>query len=628
VYAAGRTHRRLAVCLVFALAAGVLGLGAPGATAAPPSGGAAKAQAASPTTDDNLALGRTATQSSELEGLEAPASRAVDGNTDGAFWDGSISHTGDEVQPWWQVDLESRQRIGSITIYNRTDCCVGRLADFYVMVSDQPFASAALDDSRVQPGVTAYHVDLVAGKVELPVGRDGRYVRIQLNGKNPLSLAEVQVRRSAPIPVSPYRNVALAARTTQSSVSGGGLPTRAQDGNFDGLWANQSLSHTLSEQNPWWQADLGASKQLGSVVVWNRVDCCADRLKDFYVFTSDQPFASTDLAATLKQPGVRSHRVSDIGRSKSIPIGRTARYVRVQSALTGYLTLAEVQIFSDEKLVAPDVAKHVRENQFGMFIHYGLGTYTNEQWATPNTPPSVFNPTSLDTDQWAAAAKSAGMKYGVLTTKHHDGFALWDTASNSYDVASSPYQGDVVRKYADSFRKAGLNVGLYYSIWDRSNGESMELVLNQIRELLTRYGYINQLWFDGWGFPGYGKIGFDQVRDFVRNVSPGTAIVNNDKNDTLATSDMLEYEDGRPPAGLTSPVQMSDMISTSNWDWFNTDQSVEPRTTADIVNEETYQRDHGYQYLLNVGPSKDGRMAKVYTDRLAEVGAALGVNAR
>jgi hypothetical protein len=106
-------------------------------------------------------------------------------------------------------------------------------------------------------------------------------------------------------------------------------------------------------------------------------------------------------------------------------------------------------------------------------------------------------------------------------------------------------------------------------------------------------------------------------------VSPGTVIVNNDKVDTIATSDVLEYEDGRPPAGLTEPVQMSDMISTSNWDWFNTDESLPPRTTEDIVAEETYQRDHGYQYLLNVGPGKDGRMAKVYTGRLAEVGAAL-----
>ncbi|GAA1650004.1 hypothetical protein GCM10009744_46970 [Kribbella alba] len=618
-----RRRRASAACLITALitALAVGMLASQTATALTPGPQASQAAALA---DDNLALGRTASQSSEYE-IAAPASRAVDGNTDAGFWNGSLSHTSDELQPWWQVDLESRQRIGSIAIYNRTDCCVSRLSDFYVLVSNVPFASNSLDESRKQAGVTAYHVDLVAGKVELNIGRDGQYVRIQLNGKNALALAEVQVRRSAATPVPQYRNVALGARTTQSSVADGGVPTRAQDNNVDGAWNDRSLSNTASQLNPWWQADLGASKKLTSIAVWNRTDCCQDRLNDFYVFTSAQPFASTDLKKTLQQPGVSSYRVRNIGQQKSLKLGKTARYVRVQSALTGYLTLAEVQIFSDEKPAVPDVAQHIRDNQFGMFIHYGLGTYTNEQWATPNTSPSVFNPTSLDTDQWAAAAKSAGMKYGVLTTKHHDGFALWDTASNTYDVASSPYQGDVVRKYADSFRRAGLNVGLYYSIWDRSNGESTELALNQIRELLTQYGFVDQIWFDAWQFAGYGKIGYDQVRDFIRNVSPGTVIVNNDKNDTIATSDVLEYEDGRPPAGLTNPVQMSDMISTSNWDWFNTDQSVEPRTTADIVDEETYQRDHGYQYLLNVGPSKDGRLAKVYTDRLAEVGAALGV---
>ncbi|GAA0955757.1 hypothetical protein GCM10009554_64080 [Kribbella koreensis] len=614
---AGRTRRRriLTGILITALASAALTV--PTTT-----------QASAIVAGDDLALGRTATQSSEYE-IGAPAARAVDGNTDGGFWNGSLSHTAEQDQPWWQVDLESKQKLGSVTIYNRTDCCLARLADFYVLVSNQPFTSDSLADVRNQAGVSAYHVDRVAGKVELPIGRDGRYVRIQLNGHNALALAEVEVRKAAPAPVSPYRNVALAASTTQSSVLDGGVPTRAQDGSTDGNWSSKSLSHTASELNPWWQADLGASKKLTSVVVWNRTDCCQDRLEDFYVITSDKPFTSTDLKKTLKQPGVHSYRVRDIGRSASIGNGNTARYVRVQSALTGYLTLAEVQIFSNELLVPADVAKHVRENQFGMFIHYGLGTYTNEQWATPNTSPSVFNPTTVDTDQWAAAAKSAGMKYGVLTTKHHDGFALWDTASNSYDVASSPYRDDVVRKYADSFRKAGLNVGLYYSIWDRSNGETTELVINQLRELLTQYGFVNQLWFDAWTFaPGYGKIPYEQVAAFVHNVSPGTVIVNNDKNDTVATSDLLEYEDGRPPAGLTDPVQMSDMISTSNWDWFHTDQSVEPRSTADIVAEETYERDHGYQYLLNVGPSQDGRMDKVYTDRLAEVGAALGVSSR
>jgi alpha-L-fucosidase len=477
---------------------------------------------------------------------------------------------------------------------------------------------------RNQPGVAAYHVDLVAGKVTLPVERKGRYVRVQLAGDNALALAEVQVLKSEAPPPPAYRNVALGAYATQSSTENGGVPTRAQDGITDGQFSANSVTHTAAENQPWWQADLRSTQQLTSVVVWNRTDCCADRLTDFYVLVSTDPFASTDLDRTRHQPGVRAYHIRELdGPSVHIKVSGAARYVRVQLAGTGYLSLAEVQIFNNERPSQPDVAAHIRDNQFGMFIHYGLGTYTDQQWATPNTSPSVFNPTNLDTDQWARAAVSAGMRYGVLTTKHHDGFALWNTASNSYDVAASPYGGDVVRKYADSFRKAGLGVGLYYSIWDRTNGESYELVINQIRELLTGYGPINQIWFDQWQGADYGKIPYEPVRDFIRNVSPNTVIVNNDKNYTLATSDVLEYEDARPPAGLSAPTQMSAMISTSNWDWFNTKDSVAPRTTEDIVADVTYERDHGYQYLLNVGPSKDGRMAQVYTDRLAQVGAAL-----
>ncbi|GAA0588750.1 hypothetical protein GCM10009534_23680 [Kribbella sandramycini] len=577
---------------------------------------AVPAPAAQPPADENLARGRTATQSSEYA-TAAPASRAVDGNRDGGFWNGSLSHTDEQDEAWWQVDLESRRSIGRIAIYNRTDCCVGRLANFYVLVSNEPFAADSLEAARKQRGVSAYHVDRVAGKVEVPIGREGRYVRIQLAGHNPLALGEVEVYRG-PVDVPKYRNLAPAAKTTQSSVLDGGVSTRAQDVD------KASLSNTKSEYQPWWEADLRTSQRVTTIRVFNRTDCCADRLRDFYVLTSDKPFASTDLARTLRQPGVTATRVRNIGADRTIDVQRTARYVRIQSTLTSYLTLAEVQIFGNQPLTTPDVARHIRENQFGMFIHYGVATYTNEQWATPGTPPSVFDPTNLDTDQWAAIAKSAGMKYGVLTTKHHDGFALWDTAANEYDVAKSPYQRDVVRQYADSFRKAGLNVGFYYSIWDRTNGENTELVINQLRELLTRYGPIEQLWFDAWTFaPGYGKIPYDQVRDFVRNVSPGTVIVNNDKNDSLATSDVLEYEDGRPPAGLTDPIQMSDMISSSNWDWFHNDQSPGPRTLEDIVGEETYQRDHGYQYLLNVGPSRDGRMEQQYADLLQQVGAEL-----
>lgn len=572
----------------------------------------------------NLALGRTASQSSLLAGYEAPAGRAVDGSTDGEFWNNSVAHTDTQAQPWWQVDLERRGRIGSVEVFNRTDCCIGRLADFYVLVSDSPITAPDLATARRQRGVSAYHVPLVAQRVSVPVDRQGRYVRVQLAGTNYLALAEVRVLEGRSVPAPTRRNVATGARTTQSSVESGGVPTRAQDGITDGAYAASSVSHTSAERQPWWQADLRAVERVSSIVVWNRTDCCGDRLADFYVLVSATPFDSADLARTRRQRGVQAYHIRALtGPSHTITVNRDARYVRVQKAGTGHLSLAEVQVFNQQQPTAPNVREDLRRNQFGMFIHYGPGTYTNEQWSPPHTPPAVFNPTNLDTDQWAAAAKSAGMTYGVLTAKHHDGFALWDTASNSYDVAASPYRGDVVRQYADSFRRAGLDVGIYFSIWDRTNGDSTELAINQLRELLTGYGPVNQLWFDAWTWgPGYRKIAYEPIRDFVRNVSPRTVIVNNDKMDTFATTDVIEFEDGRPPAGITTPTQMSDMISTSNWDWFNTDKSVAPRSTEDIVDELTYQRTHGYQYLLNVGPSKDGRMAAVYTDRLAEVGRA------
>ena len=98
--------------------------------------------------------------------------------------------------------------------------------------------------------------------------------------------------------------------------------------------------------------------------------------------------------------------------------------------------------------------------RFGMFIHYNMGTYHQEQWAYPFHDPKSFKPTQIDCAQWAAAAKSAGMKYAVFTTKHHDGFSLWNTSVSGYDIASSDYKEDIVRKYVDAFRAEGLKVGL------------------------------------------------------------------------------------------------------------------------------------------------------------------------
>src|SRR6266542_3471458 len=147
---------------------------------------------AEPGSGGNLAWGKATSQSSTSFGGES--SRGVDGNTSGNWGDNSVSHTNFEHQPWWQVDLGSVQQIGTVRLWNRTDCCSERLSNFYVLVSDNPFSSTDLTTTINQAGVSSYYTAGPAGLLtEIGVGRSGRYVRVQLAGDNYLSLAEVEV---------------------------------------------------------------------------------------------------------------------------------------------------------------------------------------------------------------------------------------------------------------------------------------------------------------------------------------------------------------------------------------------------------------------------------------------------
>ena len=135
----------------------------------------------------NLALQRSATQSSTLTfaGIVADASRAVDGNTDGVFLHGSVSHTFIDTHGWWQVDLDTRRSIENIEVYNRTDCCADQLSNYYVFVSDRCFESPDLSATINQPGVSSYFQPEQAGHpTTITVNRTGRYVRIQASGTN------------------------------------------------------------------------------------------------------------------------------------------------------------------------------------------------------------------------------------------------------------------------------------------------------------------------------------------------------------------------------------------------------------------------------------------------------------
>ena len=164
-----------------------------------------------------------------------------------------------------------------------------------------------------------------------------------------------------------------------------------------------------------------------------------------------------------------------------------------------------------------------QRDELAMFIHFGVNTFTDREWGDGTERPAIFDPSALDARQWARTARAAGFKAMVLTAKHHDGFCLWPTATTPHSVRSSPWrggQGDLVREFVDACRAEGLKPGLYLSPWDRNassygQGEPyMAFYLAQLTELLTRYGDIHEVWFDGAN--GEGSNGKRQSYDWGR----------------------------------------------------------------------------------------------------------------
>lgn len=147
-----------------------------------------------------------------------------------------------------------------------------------------------------------------------------------------------------------------------------------------------------------------------------------------------------------------------------------------------------------------------QQMEFTAFLHFGMNTFTGNEWGHGTDSPALFNPSELDCEQWVKALKDGGFKMALITAKHHDGFCLWQTETTEYSVKNSPWKdgkGDVVRELRDACEKYGIKFGVYLSPWDRnapSYGDSPaynKFFIAQLTELLTNYGEVHEVWFDG-----------------------------------------------------------------------------------------------------------------------------------
>ena len=335
---------------------------------------------------------------------------------------------------------------------------------------------------------------------------------------------------------------------------------------------------------------------------------------------------------------------------------------------------------NDSQLIRPSKTPTALHEQmiarkYGMFIHFGINTFHDQEWTDGTKPASTYAPSAIDTDNWAKTAKDAGMKYVILITKHHDGFCLWDSKYTEYDVAASSNPTDVVASMAKSCKKYGIKLGLYYSLWDRNWGdgvmrrrtfkmdsnltqsqkdEYVDYMEKQLFELLTQYGNICELWFDGgWVMPREAWQ-VERIYAHIKKLQPNCAVGINwnigrpDKVDAHGVGPAQQKE-GFPIRYFPSDFRLGDPRLPVNPDpklfshdgnlyympfesticinkrWFFNTKDKLLKSVDELARLYRVATAQNNVLILNSPPNRDGVMPDRNITRLKELGEHLGL---
>ncbi len=309
--------------------------------------------------------------------------------------------------------------------------------------------------------------------------------------------------------------------------------------------------------------------------------------------------------------------------------------------------------------------KWFQDAKFGMFIHWGVySVLGNGEWVMHKTKmdieayeklPPKFNPTRFDADAWAALAKRAGMRYITITSKHHDGFAMFDSKVSDYDIVdATPYKKDVLKMLAEACARHGLKLCFYHSHLDwhhpdyyprgRTGQHSgrpdagewyryLDYMDAQIKELCTQYGKIAGFWFDGWWDKKTADWRLGKTYKLIHDLQPQALIGNNHHVLPFPGEDFQMFEKdlpGKNTAGFNKDATIGDLpletCDTINRAWGYNKNDRKYKSTTQLIHYLVRAAGFNANFLLNVGPKPDGTIQPEFVERLEGIGEWMGKN--